>query len=695
MAKKIFCLLLAVCIFASSAFASGDFWNNETYKFIDDTVKANVPVFPDRDYSISSEKYAALVVDMEEEFFTSDGKDGHTRNVQKVRDYTPAIQAAIDDASSAGGGRVIVPALEGQKPTIYYTGSIELKSNVNLYLEEGTELRFVRNISNKYYPMVLSSFEGNDTYNYASPIRAFHAKNIALTGKGTLNPQADPYNWQAWKRGEFGFPNQAEVVNVLVKEWSDKAVPVTSRLLTDGTTPLPEKIPTMLIDWDNIEKVEYVSTPKNITPLRSLLRPCTIEPYACENILIEGVTIINSPMWEVHPLRSRNILVRNLVINSHGHNNDGVNPESCNFVVIEGCSFSTGDDCIAIKSGKNRDGYNRGKVGGESCGYIIIRNCVFADGHGGVTCGSECTGGIHDVFAHDNHFDSVNLQQVLRFKTNSYRGGLIENIYFRDNTVAKCSNALMFGETQYTLGSAQDKEGDLGPYTPQLRNVYMSNITAGSPESPVNAKNAIEWKAYERAPMTNISVKDVTVYGVKNAISLSNVKNFELQNVKISLVDSPAELITYNTKGIMIEGVKLSASDFSSELKEGGRLTMPDNFDKRGEVLITGVIVTEDEVFAAGKGTVRVYLDRGTLQEGSKAPVITPHEAEVKQEGNGRYTFCAAVHLTDKPDYQYAYRPETEAENMDRGNHIISIVASGQPYDQNTWNYNVKCTADK
>ena len=149
----------------------------------------------------------------------------------------------------------------------YYTGSIEIKSNVNLHLEEGTELRFVRNISNKYYPVVLTSFEGNDTYNYASPIHAFHAKNIALTGKGTLTPQADPYNWLAWKRGSFGFENQATVVDVLVKEWSDKAYSVERRLLNDGVTPLPEKIPTMAVNWDNIEEVTYIDTPKDVTPL--------------------------------------------------------------------------------------------------------------------------------------------------------------------------------------------------------------------------------------------------------------------------------------------------------------------------------------------------------------------------------------------------------------------------------------------
>ena len=692
--KKVF-LLLAVLVLvnAGCVFAATDYWNDSVYRSIEETVKASAPSFPDVDFVVTDAKYAALVSDMEEEFFVGDGQDGHLRKTQSVKDYTKAIQAAIDDANASGGGRVVIPAQDGasrNNPTIYYTGSIEIKSNVNLHLQEGTELRFVRNISNKYYPMVLTSFEGNDTYNYASPIRAFHARNFALSGKGTLNPQADPYNWQAWKRGSFGFENQATVVDVLVKEWSDKAYPVERRLLNDGVSPLPEKIPTMAIDWDNIEKITYIDTPKDITPLRSLLRPCTVEFYACENILLEGVRIINSPMWEVHPLRCRNVWVRDLEIDSHGSNNDGVNPESTHYVLIENCSFSTGDDCIAIKSGKNRDGYNRGKIGGESCGNIIIRNCVFADGHGGVTCGSECTGGISNVFAHDNHFDSLNLQQVLRFKTNSYRGGLIENIYFRDNTVAKCSNALMYGETQYTLGSAQDKEGDLGPYTPQLKGVYMSNITAGKPDDPVKAKNAILWKAYERAPMTNINVKDVTVYGVENAISLSNVKNFVLENVKISLVSDPAKLETFNTNTIEISDVKLNDYDLS----EGARLTLPDDFDKSKSVTITGTITTNDANFAEGKGSVNAFLDRGTLEAGSKAPVITPYAAEITKISDGKYSFKVNLFLSDKPDYQYAYRPDTEAENMNPGNHIISIVATGLEYNQNTWNYNVKCKAD-
>ena len=121
---------------------------------------------------------------------------------------------------------------------------------------------------------------------------------------------------------------------------------------------------------------------------------------------------------------------------------------------------------------------------------------------------------------------------------------------------------------------------------------------------------------------------------------------------------------------------------------------MPDDFDKNKPVTITGIIKTNDSIFAEGKGSVNAFLDRGTLQEGNKAPVITPYPAEIKKTGDNEYSFSVKVSLADKPDYQYAYRPDTEAENMNPGNHILSITATGQPYNQNTWNYNVKCRAD-
>ena len=181
-----------------------------------------------------------------------------------------------------------------------------------------------------------------------------------------------------------------------------------------------------------------------------------IQPYACRNVLIEGVTIRNSPMYEVHPVLCRNVTVRGLTISSHGPNNDGCDPESSADVLIEGCTFDTGDDCIAIKSGRNRDG-RRVNMPSEN---LIVRGCVMKDGHGGVTIGSEASGGVRNVFAEDCKMDSPNLDRVLRLKTNSVRGGTIENIYMRNVTAGQVSGAAVDIDLNYEEGNVGQVSAD-------------------------------------------------------------------------------------------------------------------------------------------------------------------------------------------------------------------------------------------
>ena len=160
------------------------------------------------------------------------------------------------------------------------------------------------------------------------------------------------------------------------------------------------------------------------------------------------------------------------------------------------------------------------------------------------------------------------------------------------------------------------------------------------------------------------------------------------------ITSNTPELVTYNTEAIEISDVKLSADGREYDLSEGTKLIMPEDFNKNKAVMITGTITTTDTKFAEGEATVNAFLARGTLEPGSKAPVITPYAAEIRKAADGKYSFRVQVPLTDKPDYQYAYRPATEAVNMNPGNHIITLVATGQPYDQNTWNYNVICQAE-
>jgi len=199
----------------------------------------------------------------------------------------------------------------------------------------------------------------------------------------------------------------------------------------------------------------------------SKLRPNFVQPYRCENVLIEGVTIVNSPMWEIHPVLCRNVTVRHVVINSHGPNNDGCDPESCRDVLIEACTFDTGDDCIALKSGRNEDG-RRVNVPIED---VVVRGCIMKDGHGGVVIGSEASGGARHIYAERCWMNSPNLDRALRIKTNSVRGGYVEHVYMRDCVVGEVAEAVATVNLFY-------EEGDKGTFPPPVRDIELRNVTS-------------------------------------------------------------------------------------------------------------------------------------------------------------------------------------------------------------------------
>ena len=295
-----------------------------------------------------------------------------------------AIAAAIAACNTAGGGRVVIPA------GTWLTAAIFLKSNVNLYLSKDATLQFSRDP--KDYPLVLTRFEGVECMNYSPFIYAFEQENIAITGEGTLDGQADETHWWDWTK-QARDPKYGNAVDVLGK-MADAGLPVNKRIIGD----------------------------------KGRLRPNFVQPYRCKNILLEDFKIVRSPMWELHPVLSENITVRGVRIDSTGPNNDGCDPECCKNVLIEKVTFNTGDDCIAIKSGRNADG-RRIDVPSEN---IIIRDCQMVGGHGGVSLGSEASGGIRNIYVRNCHMGSPNLNRALRLKSNSYRGGYITDIVFRD-----------------------------------------------------------------------------------------------------------------------------------------------------------------------------------------------------------------------------------------------------------------------
>ncbi len=386
-----------------------------------------------------------------------------------VTDCSSAIKTAIDSVNKLGGGKVIVPSGS------YLTGPIYLKSNVNLYITKGGRLLFTSD-KTKYLPVVYTRFEGTECMNYSPFIYAFGESNIAITGSGTIDGNGNSStNWWNWKSVSGATTDANNLITM-----ATNGTPVANRVFGSG----------------------------------HYLRPNFVQFYNCKNILVDSITILRSPMWEIHPVLCDNVTVSNITVNSHGPNNDGCDPECSSNVLIKNCSFDTGDDCIAIKSGKNDDGR---RVNTPSKN-IIVKNCKFADGHGGVTMGSEMTGGIRNVFADSCTMNSTNFYAMLRFKTNTARGGTIENVYMKNSTATAVSNGAIYIEMTYN--------SETGSYTPAIRNIYVDNISCSS------GPYAIYIKDLKASPVNNINVSNSTfanitssnVYGYATGIHITNVK---------------------------------------------------------------------------------------------------------------------------------------------------------------------------
>lgn len=403
-------LMLAVAMLLP-LLASATEWET-TYQQILSGIKA--PTFKAKDYVIT--KYGA-------------------KTTATAAKNQKAINRAIDECSLKGGGRVVVPAGE------FTTGAITLKSHVNLVVEKGATLLFA--FDTDLYPLVRTRWEGMDCYNYQPCIYGIDVTDVAITGEGTIDGGASNEKWWFMTGVErLGYKEGLENCkytgkrNELLKMVGDQT-PVEQRRFGKGCG----------------------------------LRPQLINIMNGQNVLIEGVTLLRSPFWVMHPVFCKNLIVRNVNVWNEGPNGDGCDPESCDGVLIEGCKFHTGDDCIAIKSGRNQDG----RLDGRPSQNIIVRNCEMQDGHGGVVIGSEIAAGANNVFVENCNMDSENLDRVIRIKSNPCRGGIIENVFVRNVKVGKCGEAVLKINLNY-----DPKEQCCRDYPPTVRNIWLDNVTCNS-----------------------------------------------------------------------------------------------------------------------------------------------------------------------------------------------------------------------
>lgn len=382
-----------------------------------------------------------------------------------------AITQAIDKANKIGGGVVVIPAGE------WLTKKIHLKSNVNLHLDKGAVLLFSEDPAD-YLPAVHSSWEGMECYNYSPLIYAYECKNIAITGEGELKAKMDV--WKKWFPRPKGHMESIKRLYNMASQYT----PVTERQMVNGTANL---------------------------------RPQFIQFNRSENILLEGITITNSPFWTVHPYLSKNVVIRNIKVYAHGHNNDGIDPEMSQNVLIENCTFDQGDDAIAIKSGRNPEGW-RLKIPSKN---IVIRNNTVKNGHQLVALGSELSGGIENVFIDNcNVVDGAKLMHLLFIKTNERMGGYVRNIHATNITAGKIELGILGIETDVLYqwrNLVPTVERRLTP----IKDIYLTDVKA------TEVKFLSRVLGQKELPVENVNLNNVTAETVKEKSHIhENLKSF-------------------------------------------------------------------------------------------------------------------------------------------------------------------------
>ncbi len=421
---------------------------------------------------------------------------------------TSFLQRAIDTASQAGGGRVKVPA--GR----YRTGALQLKNGVELHLESrDTILAFETEEPQLHYPLVFCHWEASPCYNFSPLIYACDAHDIALTGEGTLDGGADREHWRnwhhqvenAWSSDETDMQKEDRE---LLRRMNQDGIPVTERVFGQG----------------------------------HYLRPNFVQPIRCRRLLLQGFTLKNSPMWQLNPVMCESLTIDGLTLSSHGANNDGCDPESCRGVHIKNCRFDTGDDCISLKSGRDRDG----READMPCEYILIENNEFADGHGGVALGSEMSGGIRCVLAWHNHFSSPHLTYALRLKTNAKRGGKVEDIILSDSVMEHVYGAAVHGTMLY-------EDGRSGDSLPIFRNITIENIRAHGGDY------GIFLEAFDEVPITGLRLKNIEIDGAARPMRAMNWKDPVVEQVTINGKTFPRPG-NVRILGIPVPGRKVTAT---------------------------------------------------------------------------------------------------------------------------------------
>ena len=470
--------------------------------------------------------------------------DGVTLNSKAFAD-------AIEHLSSKGGGHLVVP--QG----IWLTGPVTLKDNMDLHVEEDAVLLFSDDRS--LYPIVETVFEGLDTKRCIAPLNAVGARNISVTGGGTIDGNGD--SWRQVKRSKMtsgqwkkllasgGFTDEKGDI------WYPDSSSYRGSLVSDAFN-VPQGMETDS-DWESV---------------KTYLRPVLLEFRDCENVLLEDCLFQNSPCWNLHPLMCRNVIIKNITVRNpwYSQNGDGLDVDSCENVLVLDSDFDVGDDAICIKSGKDEDGRLRARP----CRNLIVRNCTVFHGHGGFVVGSEMSGDVQNISVRDCRFFGTDVG--LRFKSCRGRGGVVENIHIKDIVMTDIPTEPLLFDLHYGGKSAVEAAEDgvspfdiepvpAGETTPEFRDIHISDIFCKG------AARAMYFNGIPEMPINGITVEDCLIVSDLGA-DIRYSEDVVLENVRIRHGDGPAYVFA-NCGEVRMSGYPDSDVD-------GGRGIFRHNSDK-------------------------------------------------------------------------------------------------------------------
>lgn len=416
-----------------------------------------------------------------------------------------AIQNAIDECNSKGGGKVIIP--DG----FYITGPIELKSNVNLYVSENAFVKFTK--SKEEYPLIWTEYEGIRRIRAISPISAKHADNIAITGKGILDGSGDL--WRGIKR-----------FKLTSKEW-DRCLKKSPYVIDtkDGGVWCPTKS-----YYEGVLKGEPNYNDSNALEIASsnwdVYRPVFVSLQNCNRVLIEDVTLQNSPAWNLHPLYCHNFTLKNAKIKNKfsAQNGDGIDLESCQDCEIAGTVFEVGDDGICIKSGKNKEA-RKLLIPTKN---VWIHDCKVFDAHGGFVVGSEMSRGVENILVENCIFSGTDIG--IRFKSALGRGGVVKDITMRNIYMNNIIGEAIIFTMGYVLVNIEDANEGSVTYNaddvPEFKEILMDNIICN------DCSVALKINGLKELPIHDIILKNSKIR-CKSGLDLKECKNIKLENVTI------------------------------------------------------------------------------------------------------------------------------------------------------------------